>query len=77
MRILAAKLAFENTPESFSFDARILETSGLDSSAAMGNIAAMNPEWGLTAGLFDDYPWMKELKAAVGKYQRIPAQAEQ
>jgi simple sugar transport system substrate-binding protein len=77
MRILAAKLALEDTPEFFSFDARILEASVLDSSATMGNIAAMYPGWALNTGLFDNYPWMEELKTAVGKYQRIPAQAEQ
>jgi len=77
MRVLAAKLAGENVPDSFSFDARILEASRLDSSATMGNIAAMDPGWALTAGLFDGYPWMEELKAAVGKYQRIPAGAGQ
>ena len=76
MRILAAKLAGEITPATFYFDAMVLETEGLNSAVNMGNLASMIPGWQHTRGLFDDYPWMEELKTAAGKYQRIPAAAE-
>jgi len=76
MRILAARLAGETLNEMFSFDPQLIQTADLNRAVNMANIAALVPHWGTGEGLFDDYPWMIELKAAEGKYLRImPPQA--
>jgi simple sugar transport system substrate-binding protein len=67
MRLLAAKFAGESTPDTYNFDAVMVETEGLDRSVTMENIARAVPGWPSPAGLFDGYPWMAELKAA-GRY---------
>lgn len=64
MRILAAKLAAEDTPAEYSFDVQFVETRLLSGSTNMENIGLLVPDWGKSAGLFDSYPWMIRLKAA-------------
>ena len=64
MRLLAAKLAGENTPAVHIFDARLIETSALNHSITMANIASYVPGWPISEGLFE-YPWMTSLKDCV------------
>jgi len=71
MRILAAALAGETLNEMFSFDPQLIKTADLNRAVNMENIAALVPNWGEGRGLFDDYQWMIDLKAAEGKYLRI------
>jgi len=73
MRLLAARLAGESSvPETFSFSPQLVKTKDLNISVNLGNISMIVPEWGEGEGLFDDYKWMIDLKAAVEKYLRIP-----
>jgi simple sugar transport system substrate-binding protein len=77
MRILAAKLAGETLSDgTFSFGPKLVKTADLNRDVNMANIGAMVPDWGDGGGLFDYYPWMKDLKSAEGKYLRIPPPAE-
>jgi len=71
MRILAARLAGETLSDTFSFDPQLVKTADLNRAVNMANIAALVPGWGDGKGLFDNYPWMADLKAAEGKYFRI------
>lgn len=64
MRILAAKFAGEETPETYSFDVHFIETAVLDKRTNMANIALRMEGWGKERGIFDGYPWMAELKTA-------------
>jgi len=64
MRLLAAKLAGENTPPVYTFDARLVETSMLHHSITMANIALNIPGWPPSGGLFE-FPWMTDLKDRV------------
>jgi simple sugar transport system substrate-binding protein len=75
MRILAAKLAGE-TADTFSFGPQLVKTADLNRDVNMANIAAMVPDWGDGGGLFDYFDWMKNLKAAEGKYLRLPPPAQ-
>ena len=68
MRLLAAKFAGEATPDTFNFDAQLIETSLLNTSVNMSNIARVVENWGQENGLFDDYWWMDELKALTYTY---------
>jgi simple sugar transport system substrate-binding protein len=68
MRLLAAKFAGEETPETYSFGVHFVETADLDKHTNMANIALKTEGWGKERGIFDGYPWMAELKAAAGKY---------
>ena len=61
MRLLAAKLAGENTPSTYTFDSLLIESSILNHSITMTNIASHIPGWPSPQGLFE-YPWMTELK---------------
>ncbi|MDR1575056.1 MAG: substrate-binding domain-containing protein [Treponema sp.] len=72
MRLLAAKLAGEETPDTYIFEGKLVNTASLSPAVTMANIAVMLPEWGRDGGLFDQYPWMTELKAAESKYLRLP-----
>jgi simple sugar transport system substrate-binding protein len=72
MRLLAAKFAGEQTPESYAFTPQLIYVSRLNRTATMENLAFMVPGWGREAGLFDQYPWMAELKAAERAYLRLP-----
>jgi len=65
MRLLAAKFAGEETPDTYNLDAQAVETSQLDSSINMTNIATVVDGWGQEEGVYDSYDWMAELKAAV------------
>jgi len=71
MRILAAKLAGEHLPDTFSFEPRLVRTADLNRAVNVENLELMIPGWGGGQGLFDNYPWMVELKAAGGKYLRV------
>jgi len=72
MRILAARLAGEAVAETFSFNPRIVKTADLNIGVNLGNISVILPGWGNDEGLFDNYKWMIDLKAAGEKYLRIP-----
>lgn len=67
MRLLAAKFAGEQTPETYNLDAQLVNTTMLDASINMTNIATVVDGWGQEKGVFDSYAWMAEIKAAVGK----------
>ena len=71
MRILAARLAGESLQDTFSFEPRIIKTADLNYTTNMSNIGALVPDWGDGKGLFDQYQWMSELKAAGTKYIRV------
>jgi simple sugar transport system substrate-binding protein len=71
MRILAAGLAGETLSDTFSFDPQLVKTADLNRAVNMANIAALVPDWGDGKGLFDNYQWMADVKAAEGKYFRI------
>jgi len=64
MRLLAAKFAGESTPAVYTFDAHLVETSMLNHSITMANIAIHVPHWPVPDGLFE-YPWMTSLKDCV------------
>ena len=64
MRILAAKLAGERIPAAYTFSAQLIETSALNHSISMANIALNIPGWPSPHGLFE-YPWMTALKDCV------------
>jgi simple sugar transport system substrate-binding protein len=72
MRMLAARLAGETLSETFSFDPQLVKTADLNRAVNMANIAALVPDWGDGKGFFDHYQWMDDVKAAEGKYFRIP-----
>lgn len=65
MRLLAAKFAGESTPDTYDLDAQLVETKILNESINMTNIATVVEGWGEEKGVFDSYPWMAEIKAAV------------
>jgi simple sugar transport system substrate-binding protein len=67
MRLLAAKFAGEQTPETYNLAAQGVKTTDLNSSINMTNIASVVNGWGQESGVFDSYPWMAELKASVAK----------
>ncbi len=67
MRLIACKLAKESTPSEYNLDAQLVKTSQINSSINMGNIATVVPGWGQEKGVYDNYAWMKEMKAAVAK----------
>ena len=71
MRLLAAKLAGEETPVAFLFSPQIIEAAGLNMGANLANIAAMVPGWGQAAGLFDHYKWMEKLKTTGRIYPHL------
>jgi simple sugar transport system substrate-binding protein len=72
MRILAAKLAGEPTPDTYTFPVRLVETAQLTRMVNMSNITLAINGWESDAGIFDQYSWMDELKAARGKQFRPP-----
>ena len=65
MRLLAAKFAGEETPNEYNLDAQLVNTTDLNESINMTNIATVVDGWGQEEGVFDSYAWMAELKAAV------------
>ena len=67
MRLLAAKFAGEPTPDTYNLDAQGVKTTDLNPSINMTNIASVVNGWGQEKGVFDSYPWMAEIKAAVAK----------
>ena len=67
MRLLAAKFAGESTPDTYNLDAQGVKTTDLNPSINMTNIASVVNGWGQEKGVFDSYPWMAEIKAAVAK----------
>ena len=64
MRLLAAKLAGESTPDTYIFKAHLVETSRLNPSINMANIALHLSNWPSAEGLFE-YPWIADLKNCV------------
>ncbi|MDR0584168.1 MAG: substrate-binding domain-containing protein [Treponema sp.] len=78
MRLLAAKLAGETVPDTYVFEGKILKTASLSPTVTMANITVMLPDWGWDTGIFDQYPWMTELKTAESKYLRLsPVHSEE
>lgn len=67
MRLIAAKLAKESTPNEYNLDAQLVKTAMINSSINMTNINSVVEGWGLEKGVFDNYSWMTELKA---KYKK-------
>jgi simple sugar transport system substrate-binding protein len=65
LRLIAAKFAGESTPDTYNLDAQGVKTSDLNSSINMTNIATVVNGWGQEQGVFDNYAWFKEIKAAV------------
>ena len=65
MRLLAAKFAGEETPDPYNLDAQGVDTTQLDSSINMTNIATVVDGWGQEKGVYDSYDWMTKIKAAV------------
>ena len=61
MRLLAAKLAGESPPAAHVFRAQLVETSMINHSVSMANIALHIPGWPSHEGLIE-YPWMALLK---------------
>ncbi len=72
MRLLAALLAGETVTDTFSFNPQLLKTTDLNIGVNLGNISVILPGWGEGEGLFDNYKWMIDLKAAGEKYLRMP-----
>jgi simple sugar transport system substrate-binding protein len=72
MRLLAARLAGESAADTFSFRPQLVKTTDLNIEVNLGNISMMVPGWGEGEGLFDNYKWMIDLKAAGEKYLRVP-----
>ena len=71
MRILAAKLSGEEVPDAFYFEPALVRTEDLNRNVNIANISIMLHNWGDGTGLFDSFPWMKELKTAEGRNFRI------
>jgi len=71
MRILAARLAGEDIDDTFLFSPQLVKTADLNIGVNLGNISVIVPGWGEGKGLFDNYQWMIDLKAAAEKYLRI------
>jgi simple sugar transport system substrate-binding protein len=67
IRILAAKFAGEQTPDTYSLDAQRVNAKDLNASINMANISTVAPGWGQEKGVFDKYGWLAEIKAAVKK----------
>lgn len=65
MRLLAAKFVGEETPDTYNLDAQLVNTSMLNSSINMTNIATVVEGWGQEKGVYDSYSWMAEIKEAV------------
>jgi len=68
MRLLAMKFAGEPTPDTYYLAAQLVETSALDDSVNMSNIAKVVEGWGNEKGIFDNFEWMDELKSITFKY---------
>ena len=64
MRILAAKLAGEETPSAYTFKAQLIKSSMLNQTITMANITSHIPGWLSSHGVFE-FPWMIELKNCV------------
>jgi simple sugar transport system substrate-binding protein len=71
MRLLAARLAGETPPTTFSFDPQLVKTTDLNRAVNMANISALVPGWGEGKGLFDQYQWMNDLKESEMKHLRV------
>ena len=67
MRLIAAKFAGEETPDTYNLDAQSVATEILNENINMTNIVQVVDGWGSEEGVFDQYGWMKEIKEAVGK----------
>lgn len=65
MRLLAMKLHGDETPDTYSFNAQLIETSQLPEGAGMATLKDLITGWGVS----DDFnePWMEELRAASEK----------
>ena len=77
LRLLAAALAGETLDDTFSFRPQLLKTEEMNYAVNMANVSMMVPGWGDAHGLFDQYQWMIDLKAAEGRHPRIPPLAAQ
>jgi len=66
MRILAAKMAGEPTPDYYEFVAHNIRTADLNPDTTMANLHEVVPGWGRPDGMFDDFDWMQELLSLTG-----------
>ena len=67
MRILAAKMAGEPTPDYYEFLAHNIRTADLRPDTTMANLHEVVDGWGRPDGMFDGYDWMQELRALTGR----------
>ncbi len=65
MRLLAMKLAGEDTPDGYDLEARLVRQSDLKPDTTMLNLGDVVEGWG-QSDAFDE-PWMVKLRAAHGK----------
>ena len=67
MRLIALKLAGEETPDEYVLDAQLVKTSALNESITMENLADVVDGWGTLDSIEDlNRPWMDALRAENG-----------
>ncbi len=68
MRLIALKLAGEETPDYYTLDAQLVKTSQLNKDITMENLNTAVDGWGTLEGISDlNTPWMDALRAQNGK----------
>ncbi|WP_114571691.1 sugar ABC transporter substrate-binding protein [Exiguobacterium flavidum] len=65
MRLMAKKLAKEETPETYDLEARLVEQSALKPDTTMFNLNTIIDGWGASDDFNED--WMKKLREQYGK----------
>ena len=68
MRLIALKLAGEETPDYYTLDAQLVKTSQLNKDITMENLNTVVDGWGTLESISDlNTPWMDALRAQNGK----------
>ncbi|MEA5004066.1 MAG: sugar ABC transporter substrate-binding protein [Christensenella sp.] len=68
MRLIALKLAGEETPDYYTLDAQLVKTTQLNDTITMENLNTVVDGWGTLEGISDlDTPWMDALRAEFAK----------
>ena len=68
MRLIALKLAGEETPEYYTLQAQLVKTSQLKEDTTMANLSDVVPGWGTLDSIADlNTPWMDALRAENAK----------
>lgn len=65
MRLLAMKLKGEETPETYSLEAKLIKKSQLNADTTMNTLSEVVEGWGVSDAFNE--PWMDELRAANAK----------